>query len=96
MEEFYKRSVFNPYLDYLLSALHARFDEHRKEIEGLACLIPTEIGNKSFKDAKRAFDFHAADLQTENEQVLAAQFNSWKKKWSKATNPPRLAIDALN
>ena len=98
VEQYYKRAIFIPYLDYLLSSLHARFLEHRREVEGLACLIPAQSQKRSFQEFKKACNFYAEDLATRNDPILQAEWELWQKKWSKvaAEDMPPDAISAIN
>jgi hypothetical protein len=49
-ETYYKRNVYYPFIDHVISELAARFSNHHEKIDNLQILLPKFIKNKN--DAK--------------------------------------------
>lgn len=99
-EEYFRQSVFVPYLDEIISSLEERFTAHKDEIITLHSVIPYHCTQKTFLDIKPAFIFYIDDMKNKNLSVLEGEWDLWVLKWkkTKTLNPeaiPRYAVDAL-
>lgn len=95
-EEYFKRTVFIPYLDMLNSELSALFLQHQNECLKLQFLVPKFLKNASFDDIINAVQFYGVDI-TASVSAVKSEFERWQKKWS--TTPiddcPKNAIESL-
>ena len=92
-EEYFKRSVYLPFLDHVLSELRTRFSKVHQTVSHLWTLIPKFIASYSFADLQPALAIYPQFL--ESEQAVRGEFDMWKCRWAKADERPDTAIDAL-
>lgn len=95
-EEYYRRTVFYPYLDEILASLKERFSNHRYLLKGLDSLIPVKIVSKTFSDLQPALEFYKDDLQHTSKDILEAEWNLWALHWKGTDSPkPKNAVETL-
>ncbi|XP_022182999.1 52 kDa repressor of the inhibitor of the protein kinase-like [Myzus persicae] len=84
IEEYYKKSIFIPYLDDLMMALNERFIPHNETITSLQYVLPT-------------VEFYENDLPGLND-VIEAEYEIWQAKWKNIEDNlrPTTAIEALS
>ncbi|CAI6370875.1 unnamed protein product [Macrosiphum euphorbiae] len=97
IEEYYKKSIFIPYLDDLLMALNERFIPHNETITSLQYVLPSIVVEKPFSYLKIAVEFYENDLPGLND-VIEAEYEIWQAKWKNIEDNlrPTTAIEALS
>lgn len=92
-EQYYRIAVAIPLLDDFISQLNSRFLDHKNIMNSFYTLIPTVCCDKSL-DVQ---DFKVYDKRI-NSDLLEAEFEIWKTKWSKISKTcrPSCPIEALN
>ena len=78
-EEYFRRAVFVPYLDSIISSLEARFSEKNKINFSLFSLHPTEMSKMS----RDQFQVHAQNIIDEYSiDNFDAESKTWYDMWS--------------
>lgn len=94
-EEFYRRTVFIPYLDDLIAALQERFLSHEENIICLQNLLPSNISEIGpFSKIETAVKFYEDDLSGYMESIRG-EWELWQLKWMSEKNKPNSAIESL-
>lgn len=106
-EEYFRRAVFIPWTDGLISNLRARFTKHKDIIASFVCLLPS--GSRPSKESTENFiklaDFYKTDLDSAGTKSLISELELWYNKFQcvkpststvQESPPPKNAIDALN
>lgn len=94
-EEYYKISIFIPFLDNLINQLHFRFDKRLQQIMPLEGLIPTNFGHYDDESILAAASIYENDFPVSMMSCLKAEIFIWKKQWELETNLPESAVEAL-
>ncbi|XP_050426676.1 uncharacterized protein LOC126836993 [Adelges cooleyi] len=96
IEDFYKKTIFIPYLDDLIMALNERFLPHNETIISLQFVLPRIIVKKPFFNLKKAVEFYKRDLPGLND-IIEAEYEIWQAKWKNIEENlrPATAIEAL-
>lgn len=93
-EEYYRRTMFYPYLDEISASLKDRFSNHRNILNGFDSLIPEKIA--VFNDLLPALAFYKDDLLHNNSDILEAEWKLWALQWKTTASPkPSNAVDTL-
>ena len=92
-QEYFKRAIYYPFLDHILSELRSRFNKHSRIIAHLWSLIPRFISSYSFSDLQPALDMYGQFL--ESEQAVKGEYDLWKKRWTKQAELPDTAVETL-
>lgn len=75
VEEYYRITVFLPYLDTFIVALHEKFLKHRSILSGFKSLLPddpTRVPSKEVLDSFRSLiQFYDSDLEGSEDDILA-------------------------
>jgi hypothetical protein len=71
-EEYYRRAVFLPFLDGILTQMSLRFCNHEAAVLRLCSLLPKFALNVSFRDIEEGVDHYAALLPCSVEAVRRA------------------------
>jgi hypothetical protein len=71
-EEYYRRAVFLPFLDGILTQMSLRFCNHEAAVLRLCGLLPKFALNVSFRDIEEGVDHYAALLPCSVEAVRRA------------------------
>lgn len=94
-EEYYKISIFIPFLDNLIQQLHSRFDHRLKQIIALEGLIPFKFGIYDDESIFTAASVYENDFSVSMKSCLKAELFIWKKQWESNNNPPKSAIESI-
>ncbi|CAI6345265.1 unnamed protein product [Macrosiphum euphorbiae] len=94
-EEYYKISIFIPFLDNLINQLHYRFDKRLQQMMPLEGLIPTNFGHYDDTSILAAASVYENDFSVSMMSCLKAEIFIWKKQWESETNLPGSAVEAL-
>ena len=92
-QEYFKRGIYYPFLDHVLSELRSRFNKHSRIITHLWSLIPKFISSYSFCDLQPALAMYGRFL--ESEQAVKGEYDVWKKRWATKTELPDTAIETF-
>ncbi|KAJ8926366.1 hypothetical protein NQ314_021275 [Rhamnusium bicolor] len=98
-EEYFRTSIFVPFIDDLRASLIERFVTHQTTLASLQTIMPRNIINSNFDSIKPALQFYRNDLNDTNEAILEGEWDLWKLKWKSYKNKndiAKYAIDALN
>lgn len=95
-EEYFKRSIFIPFIDHFLSQLNSRFNDRLKTILPLEGLIPKNNKIYPIEQIFKTSLMYQADINI-SEQELRAEIIMWQKRWEKVDklNLPSTATEAL-
>lgn len=79
--EYWKRSIYIPYIDSLISSLDRRFNEENRPAFAIHCLHPSNMLSlklEELKDATKTFEhfYELGDLEGE----IELWYNSWQQK----------------
>ncbi|KAF0694147.1 52 kDa repressor of the inhibitor of the protein kinase-like, partial [Aphis craccivora] len=80
-EEYYRRTIFNSFLDHTIVHLSDRFIKHKQIITDLEKLIPSRINVNSLDLSKDTIIFYESLLP--DSTVFNEEFSTWKLKWLK-------------
>ncbi|GBM51375.1 hypothetical protein AVEN_168762-1 [Araneus ventricosus] len=61
-EEYYRRAVYVPYLDYYCNSLKERFESHKGTVASLQYILPEFCTKTDFCSLEAAFNFYEEDL----------------------------------
>ena len=94
--EYFRRAIWNPFLDYALSSLREKFSEHHLLVLRLIALVPAIIDNHDWLDVVSAYHFYQRKLTSEEE--VRNEFFEWKKICLKmpSGHRPSTPIEALD
>ncbi|CAI6343853.1 unnamed protein product [Macrosiphum euphorbiae] len=98
-EEYYRRAIFIPWLDYFINNISDRFLKHKCIIKSFKCLLPT--GNSPNQTEKSQYlkllEFYKNDIPENGVNAAVAEFDLWYQKFQCPNHSlPHNAIDALN
>ena len=79
-EEYYRQSVYIPYIDNMLTQLNERFEVHNRICLRLQGILPRFIDTTSFDDLKEPLQMYKADLGETS--VIRGETERWKSKWA--------------
>ncbi|XP_025192154.1 52 kDa repressor of the inhibitor of the protein kinase-like [Melanaphis sacchari] len=94
-EEYYRRTIFNSFLDHTIVHLSDRFIKHKQIITDLEKLIPSRINVNSLDLSKDTIIFYESLLP--DSTVFNEEFSTWKLKWLKDNieKKPSNAVESL-
>lgn len=99
-EEYYRISIYIPFLDAFINHLQARFLNHKSILKGFQCLLPKiptiPPSEELIKDIKHLVEFYSEDLDC-NADMAIAEVQLWYRRLSrlKSENLPGNALEAL-
>lgn len=93
-EEYYRLTLFLPYVDDLICSLKERFLSHGETISALKNIIPEYAVKKDFLDIQPSISFYEDDLSIYSD-VIKSEWELWKMKWMSSEVLPSSAIDSL-
>lgn len=96
-EEYFRRSVYIPFIDFILSQLKQRFENHRRLIESFGALIPAAVPPSHDARLRQAKELILAFSNDVDEIAALGEFRLWWTKWE-STGPslrPSTGLDAL-
>lgn len=91
--EYYKISLFIPFLDNFISQLHDRFIEHKSLITNFCCLLPNNNLPNREENIKSLAEKYSEDLQCSSNSVIG-EVLTWTQKFVGAEKPKN-ALEAL-
>lgn len=82
VEDYYKRSVFIPFIDHFSAQLDLRFINHKNTFSGFSCLIKfNEIDSTIDEECfKNLIQTYTDDIQDISESALILEYRLWKRK----------------
>ncbi len=94
--EYYKRAVWYPLLDCMLSELTSRFSAHSKLAMKMAVLLPAKCVTSDLSSFNEIYTLYGILLK-DGQLSCEAEFQRWQAKWSKVvpTDRPITATEAL-
>ena len=78
--QYYKRAVWYPFLDTMISELSSRFNDHAKTAFKISLILPKTCTTVKFEDVRESFDLYSAFL-VDSLDVCESEFGRWQRKW---------------
>jgi len=94
-ETYFKISVYLPFLDYIIQALHTRFDDRLSDVMPLEGLIPSNFSFYDDDSILKAAMIYDKDLKYSDSSCLRAELHMWRCKWYNNDDKPQSVIDTL-
>jgi hypothetical protein len=93
-EEYFRRALYIPFLDNLLSQLEERFSSHASVIYRFQALIPSFTSLYHYRDIEPVVNTYNAFV---DEDSVDGEFQLWQELWRKKNEAerPTTALDAL-
>uniref|UniRef100_H3A603 HAT C-terminal dimerisation domain-containing protein n=1 Tax=Latimeria chalumnae TaxID=7897 RepID=H3A603_LATCH len=79
-EDFYRQSIFVPYLDFVIAELTNRFADLCESCRKLWCLLPKHLADSSDESIMELVQVHQSDVA--QPAVVAAEVDRWCLKWA--------------
>ncbi|KAH6946769.1 hypothetical protein HPB50_015061 [Hyalomma asiaticum] len=97
-EEYFRRTLFIPFMDHVLAQLNQRFQKHREPLEYLSIIVPSAIPpmqDDREKGTENLLTVFAHDVET---RAALGELRLWWTKWvNKSANQcPSTGTDALS
>ena len=91
LEEYSRRSITVPFLDYLVTGMKERFSGTSSQVSSLLCLVPKVMESstdteETFKQLGKTYASHLP-----NPLTLSTDVRKWKMKWEKTSAEERPA-----
>jgi len=93
--DWFKVTIFIPFLDHIIHELHSRFNEKFNNIIVLEGLIPANINFYDTKCILESTKFYCEDIEEGSDLKLKAEIDLWKNKWANIQNNSQTAVEAL-
>ena len=81
-EEYYRRSMYFPYLDVCLEQLRERFTAHPATVYGLSSLLPAHVIDADISNLRAAAEAYECFLP-EDAECFEAELMRWKAYWAR-------------
>ena len=96
-EEYFKITIFIPYLDLFINEIESRFIEHQKILKGFQNLFPKTLEMSTLEKDEfiSLIDFYNDDLVDNNKDILISELKLWQRKILALDKQPKNAMDAL-
>lgn len=99
-EDYYKITIFIPFIDQIICELRTRFDQRLREIIPLEGLIPSHFNKYDNKTILEAAKIYENDLSLNAIVTLKAELSIWQNQWkddgrNSTVNKPQTAIETL-
>lgn len=94
-EDYYRISIFIPFLDIFISEIKCRFIEHKTTLSGFSSLF-SEITTSSTEDFYKLVHHYGIDLIDHNKDILISELKLWIRKINSLTMKPKNAMEALS
>jgi hypothetical protein len=93
-EQYYRASIFIPYLDKCITELEERFNVHRSILSGFDSLFRE---NGPIEDIIILSNKYIEDLQNDGSQnqIIEAEYKLWQRKFIQTTEKPNNALEAM-
>jgi len=96
-EIYFKRSIFFPFLDYLIQSMDTRFDNRLSSIIPLEGLIPSHFDEYDDRTILEAAKIYSNDLSNNMNSTLKAELSLWRQQWKTNNIPkPVSAIESMS
>src|SRR6476469_9387400 len=95
-EQYYRATVFIPFLDFVLNELQIRYLNHRSMLVMFRAFLPAQCCDAVFSDITNALDKYKLDLTLSTAQI-ESEFVQWQMKWRGVEDQrkPKSAIDSF-
>lgn len=94
-EIYYRRNVFYPFVDHVVTELDARFKPHEDAIEGIQLLLPKKT--KSDDKTKESLKKVAITFLGESEgNTFLSAYDIWSKHWESISEKPVTVLETLD
>ncbi|XP_050337620.1 52 kDa repressor of the inhibitor of the protein kinase-like [Bactrocera neohumeralis] len=97
-EEYYRRSIYIPFLDHFLDQINERFLKHRELLSKIENILPNKCVNLDvieMQETVRVLEKQwSADVEDPDDFV--AEFRMWKRNWLNQSKRSKTFLDALN
>lgn len=93
-EQYYRTTIFIPFVDDIISALSERFLAHESTISSLQYIMPKNC-SVPFEKVEPSFEFYSADLPTNSQEAFKGEWLLWQQKWKNVSKKPSTAIEVL-
>jgi hypothetical protein len=96
-EEYFKITVFIPYLDLFINEVDRRFIEHQEILKGFQNVYPKtpELSTLEKDEFISLIEFYKNDLLDKNNDILISKLKLWRHKILALDKKPKNAIEAL-
>ena len=94
-KEYWRLSVFYPFLDSLLTNFRDRFEHLISIVAGFTAIMPRHCNQHQFSDLAQTVNHFAQYLPSHEVEDVEAEFRLWCRMWAKETVPPLTLTDAL-
>ncbi|CAG7732870.1 unnamed protein product, partial [Allacma fusca] len=94
-EEYYRHSVYDPFLSHIISELEERFGERLAKVFPLEGLIPSKLNACTNEQILKAAWIYEQDLLCISEAVLQTEIVMWRNKWKDVQELPCDSLEAL-
>lgn len=96
IEKFYRRTIFEPFLNDFLESLSARFETHSSNVCPLLKLLPRNLQECNNETLKQVYEFYEPDLNIPFD-ILEGEIRLWKQKWKDValSTKPKSALSSL-
>lgn len=93
-EDYYRISLFIPFIDHFLNQINERFLSHRSILENFSFILPLSNRILNEEKIKQLVEIYQDDLDC---SILTAvgEIKTWQQKFVGNPNSPKNAIDAL-
>lgn len=92
---YFRSTIFEPFVDHLISELEYRFSGKMKDIIPLEGLIPKFLSKYSVEEVLKSAGLYESDQKTCSELEFKAEIYHWHKKWKSNAEIPGTALEAL-
>ena len=93
--EYYRRSVFFPFLDGIITQISSRFCNHEAAVLRLCGLLPKFAPSVAFSDIEEGVHHYAA-LLPRSVEAVEVEFQTWQILCRGMTNPPFDCMSSLD
>lgn len=97
-EEYYRLSIFIPFLDHFIIHLQDRFLNHKAILSKIQNVLPKKIVNLNENSINETVDViltQWSKITDENDNIVKKEALLWKLKWEKINEKPETFIDSL-
>jgi hypothetical protein len=93
-EEYFKITIFIPYLELFINEIESRFIEHQKILKGFQNLFPKTLEMSTLEKDEfiSLINFYNDDLADNNKDILISELKLWQRKILALDKQPKNAI----
>ncbi|XP_029348102.1 52 kDa repressor of the inhibitor of the protein kinase-like [Acyrthosiphon pisum] len=95
-EEYYRISIFTPFLDYFIDQMNTRFIEHQTILKGFQSLFDNDL-DKDRNDILELLHFYKESDDLSDSDIVISELKMWKNVLNRIENEqkPKRAIEFL-